>query len=220
MSLEQVSFTYHGRQYWIRVNPESHIGGRILNRNEPYEIDLLEDMFIHSTPYATALDIGAHIGNHTLWLATVCQMDVVAFEPYNADYAALTRNVELNGVGDEVRVVEAALGDRLATVVRRDGGRYEIGSSGVPMFTLDGWAAEHDLGNVALVKMDVEGAEPNIIAGGLHVIEEHQPVIYAEARTHDGRLRNAAALEPLGYRMTTTFSSMSVPTPVDRWEPT
>ncbi len=55
-------------------------------------------------------DLGANVGSYTVLAAGVRRARVVAVEPGSAARAALRDNVELNGLGDLVRVEGVALG--------------------------------------------------------------------------------------------------------------
>jgi FkbM family methyltransferase len=150
----------------------------------------------------TFIDVGAHIG----WFTTIGAArvgrggQVIACEPYPTNAAVLRVNLDLNE-NRNVRVVEAALGSRpgtlcLATVGGESGGVTALDWAGdgrveVPMTTLDELA--HDLGEIALVKLDVEGWEPYVLRGGeatlmrtRHVlIEINKPALRAAGSSPD-----------------------------------
>jgi Methyltransferase FkbM domain len=67
----------------------------------------------------------------------------------------------------------------------------------VPVHTLD----SYQLDDVALLKIDVEGMEADVIRGGLDTIRRNRPVIFAEAWDAGYEQATAELLEPLGYRM-------------------
>jgi hypothetical protein len=51
-----------------------------------------------------------------------------------------------------------------------------------------------------LIKIDVEGMEPDVIAGARRTIERFRPVIYCENNTLDKTAGTIAAIGNLGYR--------------------
>lgn len=62
------------------------------------------------------LDIGANIGNHTLFFVKECNAKhVYSFEPMPKTYEMLCKNIEINGL-DNVTLYNTALGSREATV--------------------------------------------------------------------------------------------------------
>lgn len=198
----------HGASYRIE-NPGGLIG-RPIAEGRPYEQKLLE-LIYQEGHRGVALDIGAHVGNHTLWLAAICGLEVHAFEPLHA--ARLRANVDLNpdlsivahavALGAESGVFAQIVGkDQLAI---SDGG-------GIPVIRLDDLA----LNEVSVVKIDVEDMEPQVLRGGAETIARNRPVIYAEARDAKAHARLAEVLEPWGYEMTVRVKTA---TPVERWAP-
>lgn len=62
------------------------------------------------------LDIGANIGNHTLFFVKECRAQhVYSFEPMAKTYEMLCKNIEINGL-ENVSLYNIALGSREATV--------------------------------------------------------------------------------------------------------
>ena len=116
------------------------------------------------------VDIGANVGSYTVLASKVCGARTIAVEPDPGAAAALRRNVEINGIGTRVEVVEAALGAAKGTVaftVGRDTVN-RIAETGdtcvreVALITLD----EALAGKVPrLIKIDVEGFEAEVFKG-------------------------------------------------------
>lgn len=58
------------------------------------------------------LDIGANIGNHTVFFSKICNAErIYAFEPITETYDTLCRNIDLNHIEDRVVAYNVALGD-------------------------------------------------------------------------------------------------------------
>ena len=116
------------------------------------------------------IDAGANVGSYTVLAAAVAGADVVAFEPDPGTVRALRRNVELNRVAARVDVRECALGAESGiadfTVGRDTTNRIaqpsDTGTRRVPLTTLD---AVLDGRPPTLIKLDVEGYEPEVLAG-------------------------------------------------------
>jgi FkbM family methyltransferase len=212
----------HGQSYTIDVDPGSHIGRRMAEEGRPFEWPLLER--IHALGLrGTAVDVGANVGNHALWLDVVCGLDVVAFEPVTV--AELQANIDANGL--DIRVEPVALGAEPARASDRgirkgdpDGDptdyedwgfnhKLDVGDGPIEIRTLD----SYELDDVALIKVDVEGMEPDVLRGGTETIRRCQPVIYAEALLSSPL---ALVLEPLGYRRT---ARLKRGTPLEEWKP-
>jgi FkbM family methyltransferase len=187
--------------------------GRKMMRGRIYESELLEH--IRSREFGgAAIDVGAHIGTHTVYLAKVCGLYVHAFEAASTE--DLYDNVVRNDVQDRVRIYEHALG---AT----EGRARWISSitlaqdpeGPVRLVPLD----EFGFDDVALIKADVEQMEPDVLRGAEETIARCHPTIYAEAQDAAASRELAAVLEPMGYEQLNRFASKSVATPVEEWIP-
>lgn len=219
MSDDIVRIARGGRSYRI-TNPGPGRVGSKLAHGEPYEKKLLQEI-LRQGYSGTAFDIGAHIGNHTLWLAAICGLKVHAWEPYEDSRRQLLANLDLNPALD-VTVHDWAAGDRdthgrftsgmwLEFDPTRDGAAMKVDRGDVPVHRIDDYVQVDDL---AVVKVDVEGMEAQALRGAIHNIERCLPVIYAEAHTADDHSSVADVLEPLGYVHTYTVRMGS---PMDRW---
>jgi FkbM family methyltransferase len=195
----------HGSSYRI-CDPGGHIG-EALHEGRPYEGPLLEHIYARGFT-GLAVDAGAHVGNHALWLAVVCGLEVIAVEPLSTP--ELRRNIALNGLEGRVRIWPFALGAREECKGTTGKGRLR-GEGEIRVEPLD--AA--DLRGLSLLKVDVEGMEADVLSGGIETIRRERPVIYAEAWDDEAHQRVAEVIEPLGYRHVNTFGA----TPLEEWEP-
>lgn len=217
-----VTIESFGHSYRI-VNPgPGRVGSKLANR-EPYEKKLLQEIARQGFT-GTAFDIGAHIGNHTLYLAAVCGLKVHAWEPFPDSRTQLEHNLTLNP-NLKVTVHDWAAGDRdthgrftkgmwLEFDPTRDGATMKVDRGDIPVRRIDDHVQVDDL---AVVKVDVEGMEAAALTGALDNIARCRPVIYAEAHTPHDHESVRDVLAPLGYMHTHTVRMGS---PMDRWAPT
>lgn len=138
-------------------------------------------------------DIGANVGFFSL-LAARCvgpQGCVYSFEPVPRNAAAIARSAKLNGL-DKIDVIAKAVGasegDAELLLARHIGGAA-LSTAGAPpdlrgrivvdVVTLDGVIAQRDFRPPTLVKIDVEGAEMDVLLGMKGTLAAHRPkVIY------------------------------------------
>jgi FkbM family methyltransferase len=122
-------------------------------------------------------DVGANVGSYTILASGVVRCHTVAFEPDPLTAAALERNVNLNQIANLVEIRVAAVGERHGTVRFSTGLDTEnhvvsaVDPSGrdVPIQTLD--QAFLDSGRIpALIKLDVEGYEAEVLRGALALL--------------------------------------------------
>ena len=131
-------------------------------------------------PGDTFLDGGAHVGLHSMHAATVVGSNgrgVVSVEPNPSTASRLRRTLGRNGA-TAVTVVEAALWDSDARLFLHEEGagraayaRVEAaaaGDGGVTATTVDRLVERY--GPFTLVKLDLEGAEPEALAGAARAI--------------------------------------------------
>jgi FkbM family methyltransferase len=198
-SVRQAGFAVYARAVRSRVvqsdvdgaRYELHLGEMIdlalyLHQFEP---DVRAAIRRITKPGMTVLDIGANIGAHTLLFSSLAGRTgrVVAFEPTDFAYDKLRRNLALNP-NLRVELVHMALADRTISHQQVDfraswqtnGGRGN-GISTVDMIRLDEWAPAHDLTRVDVIKLDVDGYEYPVIAGGLATITRTRPTFIIEA---------------------------------------
>jgi FkbM family methyltransferase len=154
------------------------------------------------------VDIGANVGNHTVFFSLICAADRVhSFEPQPSVYRRLLANVALNGLSDRVVAHNVALTNQPCVVKLRNGRQVDSGRSDgdvdtsvlvVPGRRLDDVVQEP----VALMKIDVEGMEPVVLEGASDLIKNSRPVIFAEAATVPEFAAVCRVLQRLHYRPT------------------
>jgi len=153
-----------------------------------HEPEVTAAMYNCIAPGCVTVDVGAHIGYHTLLMARLAGPDgmVVAFEPWPENFKVLQENVALNALSNVVLVNKAvmACSGTLKMAAGVDGfcsstsAVREDGTVPVSSVSLDEYAASELPGQrIGFVKIDVEGAETSIFAGMAQVISSHQPTI-------------------------------------------
>ncbi len=142
-------------------------------------------------------DIGAHIGYYTLLLTRCAGPSgcVVSFEPSPANYALLKKNVELNCLPN-VRLFPEAVFSRTGEItinvpedVHNSGDasiRHMNGSKPlrIKAITLDTFCASSGF-QPDFLKMDVEGAEYEVLIGGQQAIAQFRPQMLIELHHFD-----------------------------------
>jgi FkbM family methyltransferase len=141
-------------------------------------------------PDGVFLDVGANVGIHTLAAARRLAPGrgaVLAFEPHPANYRALVRNVALNGYG-QVTAENLGLSDAHAVLTGAsspDGGNWSLASEGaycfeVRLVPLDDYLQDHPVSGMNVVKIDVEGAEVQVLRGARRTFARFRPLIVFE----------------------------------------
>lgn len=213
-----VTISVDDRSYRI-VNPGAGRVGSKLANGEPYERKLLQDVLRRQLS-GVAFDVGAHIGNHTLYLAAICGLHVHAWEPHDRSRSMLEENLALNPTLDvTVHGWAAGAADGRGRFTdgmwiefdpTRDGDKLKLDRGGVPVHRID---ERIDVENLAVVKVDVEGMEADVLAGMERHLTRCRPVVYAETHTDESKDSITKILHPIGYSITGTIrmgSTMTV----------
>lgn len=133
-------------------------------------------------------DVGANVGFFTLVASRAVGPTgrVVAFEPMARAAELLRRNAENNAL-HHIEVVQAAVAGHVGEANFTDGesslsGRLTDESSGVstPVITLDHACSDLGLPVPSIVKLDIEGAEVDAVAGMSHVLATASPTLLIE----------------------------------------
>jgi len=177
------------------------------------EADLLVlQAFAESTGVRVFADIGANVGQHSLYMAPYCEK-VLAFEPNAALYEQLLGNIERNALGN-VELQPIALGDSDATVplfLGSDSGESSLlrnanrndGIASINVAVKRGDDMFATIGGPLLIKMDVEGFEYSVLRGLKETLRENRPVILLEisegGRRHFESIDNFIGAFPDGY---------------------
>lgn len=144
-----------------------------------YENDLTALFQRLAQPGWTVVDVGANAGYFSLLAADLGgrRSRVVAFEPQPRMAVMLRRTLDLNA-GSAIELVQAACGDRSGTATLgsspdprnnglarlTDSRHVAVATRDVPIVRLDRYCEAHDIAP-DLVKIDVEGAENDVLKG-------------------------------------------------------
>jgi len=144
-----------------------------------YEHDTVQIFQKLVKPGMTVIDVGAHVGFYTLLAARLVGTNgrVYAFEPNPEVYNILVRNIQINGYREIVRAVPKGVSNEKRTVSlyvsreRSDEASFYSQESAdntcieVETVSLDEFFADEGWPKVDLVKIDVEGAEVEVLEG-------------------------------------------------------
>jgi FkbM family methyltransferase len=157
-------------------------------------------------------DVGACVGNHTVWFALAFPIAVVyAFEPNAPVMDVAAEAVKANGVAPRVLLCPYALSDEV-----RRGHMVETGNEGMARLEDGDDFGVYPLDALSfrapdLIKIDAEGSEEAILRGAAHTLEVYHPALYIEGDLE----RLSEILTPYGYRH--TWTGCRTPTHGFRW---
>lgn len=159
----------------------------------------------------TFYDVGSYSGLFALVAASAApSLRAVAFEILPENYLLISRNIIENDAIGRVEARLCGLADRSGRIrvpshldLASLASSVSIGSTfssgvSVPISTLDEVSAGH--GGPFTIKIDVEGFELQVLAGGVRLIAEHRPDMICELLPGAEAGAIQEMLEPLGYR--------------------
>lgn len=188
---------------WIATN---------INLSGVYELDQLSVFSRWIAPYreklarAAAIDIGANIGNHSLYFSDMFRK-IYSFEPNKRTFKLLELNAEL---APNVVCFNVGISDKdceaLLNVDRANAGGSAISAQAtatthaIALRRLEPFIDPAD--DIALIKIDVEGHEFLALTGSAEVIRKHKPIILFEQHRDEfsgGSTKTIDLLRDLGY---------------------
>ncbi|MES1927728.1 FkbM family methyltransferase [Salinisphaera dokdonensis CL-ES53] len=157
------------------------------------------------------IDVGANFGYWAL-RAAARGASVIAIEPDERNLKLLNANTEFNGFGRTIRVVAGCAGHksgirefaqerygRKNTLVDYKGGQRGVYNSTIKVrcHTLDELVRGAHISDSSrlVLKIDVEGAETEVIQGAKHLISTFRPAIVFEALTPRAHMAVKNALQ-------------------------
>ncbi len=179
---------------------------------------LKSDLFEKMGQRRVCLDVGANIGNHSLFFADMFAT-VYAFEPNPRTFRLLQINSELAnniiplniGASDRQETM-TAYQDALnigSTTVHKDLSDYKVANKvtavtkmEIALDRVDDLLPAEDHGRVDFVKFDVEGHEPYALEGMRQILQASNPVVAMEVSKmsfQGGKSPSVEVLRDLGY---------------------
>ena len=162
------------------------LSNHIWRERDFFEAPILDYLADNHPHHGTIIDVGANIGNHSLYFLNFLHTHgLIAFEPYSDNFDLLVRN--LAGY-DNVLLEQYAIGDKQTEVLiepnSQNFGATRVavdGSVTAQQVSLDGFLNGFGAyGDITLIKIDVEEYEKNVIDGAQDTIYLSKPLILIE----------------------------------------
>lgn len=178
--------TPHGR-FWIPQGADNHGQDALPSILAEQERSIYGQGETGVQPGDVVLDCGAHVGTFTRDSLNKGAKLVVAIEPSPKNLECLRRNLKDEIAAGRVIVYPKGVYDTEKTLTFHvdaesssrdtfvDETAKQAGDLSIPVTTIDKLAAELNLPAVNFIKMDIEGAERNALAGGRAVIGKYKP---------------------------------------------
>lgn len=207
----------NGRAFDIEfAHPEDHLA-RIVERTHAfYEQDLLDyaGFVCRHRPRGMAVDIGANVGNHSVYFGSFVADHVVAIEANPDIIGLLQRNLACNVA--HYSIVACAVGSERGrgAMVFPPGPGINVGMARVELRPGEGSIgiervddvvaglveAGRVSGPVSLIKLDIEGMELQALQGATGILARDRPELMVEAADREACDSIARFLSEFGYQ--------------------
>ena len=184
------------RRFHFFLDPNDNIIPQPFRRGAFWEAWMHGHFRRYANTSATAVDVGANVGAHTVMLSTLFG-EVHAFEMQRGVQRMLRKNVASNSAPGRVHLHHFALGatdgsnghycdlpgryrNRGGMAASQGRGPRKKGCQQIHFRTLDSVLGQLDR-PLALMKVDVEGFEESVLLGSRRLIARHRPVIFFES---------------------------------------
>lgn len=185
-----VEFEYLSNKIQIEgYHTEDLIFNKIKQSKSFYELELLETARQYNLS-GVYVDIGANIGNHSIFFNRFCPANkVYCFEIEKSIFEILKRNMKRNCIDETFHISNIGISDKpgyvdlcevnhnncgITKIVNEDGTQCIVD-------TLDNLM--EGIENISLIKIDVEGFELQVIKGATNILINQSPIIFVELQT-------------------------------------
>lgn len=178
----------------------------------------LSQFLRESRPELSFYDVGANVGNHSLFMAKHVD-NVLSFEPFKLVGNVLAHHIQINTLTN-IQWHEVALGNAEAKQLYHVPSEENLGmgslirdndmDSGeahhVQEVVGDEYLARHHLPRIDIMKIDVEGYERRVLEGLGNTIRKDRPAIMMELKdVGQSELQNEETLRALVYDSCTIY---------------
>jgi len=194
--------------FYVPNYPYDFLQRVIVDECDFYEADILKMLDKYLDRNSVVFDIGANIGNHTLyWGKRARVKKIYSFEPVLTTYQILEKNIAINKLENIVTPFNIGLSDQDG---HADIEYYSMAGIGSTHLTqsengemivqrLDSLPLLDQLERVDFVKIDVEGFECKVLAGGSSFFQKYKPVVFIESWEWNAA-KTDSILRSYGYR--------------------
>jgi len=160
-------------------------------------------------PNSVFFDIGANVGYFSLLAAKLSKPKghVYAFEPLPRNIKFIHKHIALNHLAKYISVIEAAVSDKNGSA------HFDLGASTamghisyqgqleVQLVSLDELYSKDQIPAPDYIKVDVEGAEYEVLNGARRILQTRRPILFLDTHARSAHDKTVALLQELGYSL-------------------
>ena len=185
-----VTLTHSGSTFSLYISPKNGFIDKYIFLYGVYESFILDLIKKHLSSGMTFIDIGANIGQHSMYAAALVGQtgQVHSYEPIPALFNQLSKSSSSNGFETIIHTHNYALGNKEATeklFVSENIGGSSLVHEDKTTETITVQIKKGDkellaLSRIDIIKIDVEGYEYEVLEGIKESLAKHSPVILLE----------------------------------------
>lgn len=220
VEVEFFEIKYNDQNIKFICAKDDYIPGKIKKEDKFYESVFLEYLSKFHKKNGIIIDVGANIGNHSIFFGKVLQAEIIAIEPEPHNTFFFDFNIRINKLNKQVTLLETAVGEINGSIciemnVRNNYGSFTAKPNAnpnsspvsdpmaieVPVKTIDYLLINNNvnLENISIIKLDVEGMEVEALRGALSVIKKSLPAIAVECFRHEDLINIEKILKQFDY---------------------
>ncbi len=176
----------NGVLFFVPNYPLDYIQSHIVDNGDFYERKELERIRKYIPTNAVILDIGANIGNHSLfWASQGMAKKIYSFEPIKATFNILEKNIFINHFENIIEAKNIGISNKKSKAKIISYSMANIGGTSL---------TQSDDGNIQLdfldnmqfkehidfIKIDTEGHELLVLEGAKKTLQKHKPTVFIE----------------------------------------
>lgn len=215
--MKTFEFLYNSNpvKIWLYEDDDS-ISVSIQKNKTFYESEILEFLLKNFPDHEDVFDVGANIGNHTLFFSIFLSYNHIhSFEPHHLNFEILQKNTEslknctiypialsdYNGFCSLTTetYTKVQLRRKMPPMFFKNMGMFGINSKvgDIPTKTIDSLRSET---KITLLKIDVEEHELQVLSGAYETMTKDRPVLFIEAHENKREEYDKFLLEKFNYK--------------------
>lgn len=171
-----------------------------------YEQKQTKEFIKHAKKAKVFWDLGAHVGYYSLLYKSINNTGkVFAFEPIEGTIKNFNEHMTLNKISD-YKIFQVAVSDKEGELSFKKtnttvAGRLDDqGDIKVKVIKLSNYLADNTIEMANLIKMDVEGAEVDVLKDLSPFLKQMKPVLFVSTHSAELHKNCLAILKDLGYQ--------------------
>ena len=212
--IDVYSVYYNGKQTKFYLpNQSDHIQSILVHYQRFYEEKMLIDIESRVLEDSVIIDVGAYIGNHTVFFAEHCNSKVFSIEPNVLAFNLLKENIKLNKLENRTTLLNMGMGKELGKGSIENFSLNNMGMSQLknnPEGEIVVDTIDHlfvNLQKIDIIKIDVEGMELDVLQGAELTVNKHKPLLYIETATEENLIQISNYLKEFGYNAVKQFNA-------------